>query len=416
VDDTLNTNQNPQPVEQQTPTAPQNPLKGKITKILKAVIVTAVVVVILIIALFTIDRLTDIKIPGISKEPEEEEEVVVIVEDPEEIKTTDQWDTFASDEFSFFFKYPNNSKFDFLEPTDESFVIHSVSYSRLDPTQKVTESELTDGYIFKVVSNVDVLNKDPKSAAEQKRASFVTSCPETAEISKVSTSKNISGSDSSTFTVKKCGADYIEYFILFENNIYEIAQIYRGDIGYKQSHRGTLDLILSTFRFYEEYIPDTSWKVYEEESQGIKFSYPPSFSADCCTVSPPIFGNFQRIIELADENTTSGGTDKPFNGIGIYRSVGYIENRTFADALEEQKQALIENYRLVLGKYPDNNSESSVNIGGKVGVLLTGYDWIKSRSYIYLPLGEDSMLVIVKTDIGNFEETFQQIIDTFEFI
>ncbi len=381
---------------------------------LKKILLIVTVIIGLIVALYIVG--TQIVIPGnttpetiVEEQPAEPEEP--IVESPYPEIAEDKWENYVNKQYEFSFKYPSNAKFTEQNPFSLDPSTYQVLFTR-NNIEGTNEYNLTEGYIFKVIVNKSVVNTDVKTLAMEKGKLFTTTCPDTATIT-APAKIEIDTFEAYTFTVENCDGDHKETFVNRENNIFEVAQTYKGDIGYKQFYKATVDQIEKSFSYTNLIAPSPleEWEIYD----GGYFTFKhPSYDKTCCKIQgpPEVEGKIAtKQVVIADPATVETG-DKLFNGFGIYM-VGNVAAEGFANYIELQKAALIENYKIVVGKSPIT-TDKTVIVDGIEGVVLEGYAWWGDM--IYLPYKDSTVVVITKTEVnpGDFDNVFGEILATID--
>ncbi len=161
--------------------------------------------------------------------------------------------------------------------------------------------------------------------------------------------------------------------------------------------------------------PMADWETYTNTEYGFAFKYPGHLSIDCCRIAGPDSVD-QPTITLADPDTILEGTDKPFDGFSIFIK---SDVSTFENYIDESKQTLLENFDPGGNSVPINPLQSPITLANQQGVKLTGYKPLSDTEFYFVPLPRgNTVIVLGKTDgtEDSFEETFQQILSTFQFI
>ena len=315
------------------------------------------------------------------------------------------WADFVSKLDGFSFKYPPKAYIGYPNPFSNDSPTYKAVY--IGPKQKnksVKEENLTDGYIFKIVVNKIPDNRDLASIVNQKRQSFILSCPSIAKIS-----ENIENA----FSLSNCPADYKETFLQDGNKVYELAQIVKGDIGYKEAYEKITDEIFSTFKI-STVIPNTQpedpFITYSNKNYGLSFKHP-KLDTNCCSAPKPPVGDFATLGTFALPSKQS----KAFDGFGLYIEEN-TQNINFSTYLENQKKALLDDFKLVNGVEAENSKDDLIIINDKEARKLSNYAWWGDVIYIQLP-NRPEIVVLSKVDYlsGSFDELFDGIISTFRF-
>jgi hypothetical protein len=285
--------------------------------------------------------------------------------------------------------------------------------SRQGPNFNV-DNDLRDGFIFRVSVTQNVINEDIKIAAEQKLQHYRQDCGEFYSSSSLFPVE-LDTVPGYGFSITNCPVDVEEMFVLYNNSIYEISLIYKGDIGYKERYKQMAKEILSSYTFLDK--PETPEApkliTYTNEKYQLSFVHP-RFDYDCCTISGPVFGKPELVVTIADGNKYQQNSGRSFDGMAVYIDPN-TENASFESYLDIQKKSLIENYKIVRGDEP-KTSEKTIKVGGVDAVLLKGYAWWGDLVYLPKP-GSNQFLIIAKVESedGSFEKTFNEILNTFQF-
>lgn len=160
-----------------------------------------------------------------------------------------------------------------------------------------------------------------------------------------------------------------------------------------------------------------NWKVYNDQKYNFSFQHPDL--KECCKISGPV-GDANLVVTLADNNTVTQGTDKPFNGLAVYvvnRNISGEEG--FNSYIYYQKNALLDQYKAFTGEQPkQTGSEKTVVVADRQGVSLKGFSW-DNIERIYVPFPDNQKVLVIaksQTSGGNFETIFNNILSTFKFL
>lgn len=382
----------------------------------KVIVIVAVVVGLFLlyaIIAFAIDAMSTKAAPPIKEveEPEQTTEKPPVEEIPNFYQVINK-------QYEFEFEYPNEAKYFENNPYSLDPSTYKVVFSKENPnTDTLDETNIVDGYMFRLVVDKAPLTKDLTKLAEDKQLVFKAKCQESVEISKPESTK-ITGFDAIQFSITNCyGGDYVQTFVNREDFVFDVTRFVVGDLGFKQRYQATVNNIYNDFKFTNtiEPSPVTTWVEYVAKSKIVAFKHP-SYDANCCDISGPIKLNPQKeptkLVVLADPNTVDeNNKGKPFNGFGIY--LENVGSTGFNEYLEQQKQALKENYRIIIGRNP-NSRETKVLIDGREAILLENYAWW--ADVIVIPPAEKELetILIFKTEIAEsaFDETFREILNT----
>lgn len=153
----------------------------------------------------------------------------------------------------------------------------------------------------------------------------------------------------------------------------------------------------------------TNWKTYSNSKYNISFQYPATLSNACCDIAGPITGNFEKLIVLADESTTQQGTDKAFDGIGVY----VVPHQNFTTYIEEEKEAQLR----IKKEFTGNNTpgiQTPAKLSNQEGVILKGYSWdALERLYVPFPNNQYVLVISKNQQSQDFQTLYNQILSTF---
>jgi hypothetical protein len=287
-----------------------------------------------------------------------------------------------------------------------------IAFDKQDGQEKITEENLREGYIFRVTAFTPS-ERVLLDAAEVKKKAFITKCPSTAIFTKTS-EVYVNSIKGFGFDIQNCGADYKLSYIPKSSVIYEFAQIYRGDVGYRQVYKAATNDILLSVRFYPDIADTSPSETFTSLDKAFSFKYPKTFKSDCCTISA--LASFKPVLITLGDSTNLIDKNN-FDGFAVqmddYRSGG-------TDAyLDTQRKTLIDDYIVVKGEAP-TLSETSIKVGDKDAVLLKGYAW-NGNDVIYVPLIKDYnsgrvLIISVKNISGeDFDLKMDEILKSFVF-
>lgn len=325
------------------------------------------------------------------------------------------WELDRDDNLKVFVKVPPEAKlFTAQNPSTLSIV-----FSKNEPDfSKVDTSNLSDGYIFRITP-LSVGTRDLNKLTEIKRESYKIQCPSTANITPAHGTK-VDTIDSTYFEVFNCNVDYKISYVPRFGIYYEIAQIYRGDIGVGQQYKTQTEELLRAFRFFPEdsprpYDPNAS---YFNDDYNFSIKYPTALDTTCCELLGPAGGNnitetkaIQKLLVGAYLPTFKDKNN--FDGVAFYLVTYGNQQKIKTDFntfVNEQKSKLVEDYKIVKGTLP-TIADEDIKVGQYTGKLLKGYHW-QGSNLIFLDVSasrKTAFFVIVTRN--NSGEEFQKIID-----
>lgn len=333
-----------------------------------------------------------------------DEPPVVEIFDPGPIPTLVEY-TNALNRFTF--KYPDQAHFSVNEDSVPN--LYKVVYSRLNPSQEsIVDNELKDGYIFKILVYPDFRDANIQTLSNEKRTSYTYSCPPESKISTVEARK-FKDNDSFYFNVEDCNnIEYRETFVKKDEIVYEIVQLYTGDLGYRQQHFARTEEMKDSFVFLRksEVEKDPEWVPFQV-STTVKFMHPSLES--CCTL-------LEKLPIDVTPKIILGFTDDV--GFGVYTASldrGREAPLPFDEFLANVRRKLEENYILVTERAP-SKKESLTAIGNQTGYLFEDYAWWGPIMFVKAPR-ENTVIII--SSIGDMNETqretFNKILESFTF-
>jgi hypothetical protein len=289
-----------------------------------------------------------------------------------------------------------------------------IAFDKLDGQEKVTEQNLREGYIFRV-SAFTTSQRNLTEVTQVKREAFIAKCPGSATFSNTSET-TVNSLKGSTFEISNCGADYKLTYVLNSGVTYEFAQIYKGDVGYRQVYRAATDDILLSVKFYQEKVEMGPLETYSSPNWSFSFKYPVSFSSNCCDIPALVSSKSQSLITLGDSTSLVNRTN--FDGFAVLMD-RYDEGGTDA-YLNTQRKTLIDDYIVVKGEAP-TLSETTIKVGDKDALLLKGYTW-NGNNLIYVPIKENEnsgkvLIISIKNISGDsFGLKMDEILKSFKFV
>lgn len=339
----------------------------------------------------------------VTQQPEAKDSTQVVVVKPEPKEEESSWETFSSAGYKFSIQYPKDDTLQFNEDNKENSLV-KIFYKDIIPQKNPTGENLIKGYIISV-NPLKLQQRDLNSVVNVKRESFKVSCPESAEISEVS-KKVIDNIEGRGFTVSRCNSNYDVSYIPGDNFIYEFIKVYKGDLGFEQNYKSITNQIEQTFKINLESENTGPYTKYEDTRNKISFEYPKEMNTECCQVpEPPISGISRQsgIITLALGNNSQA--------IGFFKQ--YIANENLDQFIDQQKQILTDDYKVVKSTEPQGN-QTEMTIGGQRAVMLSNYTWQgNDLVYLFYP-DQRNLLIISKTGIS--DNTFNHIVETFKFL
>lgn len=319
----------------------------------------------------------------------------------------------ASDKFTL--EYPANTELK-MPKKDDEVRTYSITYKGpRQPGEIKNEYDLIDGYIVKVMVHKDTINTDIKEIAERKKISYQQICM-TGYTQEETLQTTLDTVDAYTFTIQNCPINIKETFALLHNSIYEVVQIYRGDLGYVEKHKQESEKIYNSFVFLDK--PDApelpTVQTYIHNNHQFSFEHP-LLDDKCCDVNGPVFGNAEKLVVLADKNSYEQNSGRFFDGFGVFIDLNK-ENRTFDEYMEIQKATLLDEYKVITGKSSTNFSESEIEVGGVQAVLLKNYAWWGDMIYFQYPSSNKFMIISkVESTPESFNDSFNTILKSFKF-
>lgn len=159
------------------------------------------------------------------------------------IKIPENWKTLTN--LNHVFKYPEEATGEARE--DES-IVYFMGKKQIDSGR--TQTELFDGYSFRVGEISSTSELPLKELANGERENAINNCSE-RENDQVSQLKNvfIDGQVGYQYSVQGCYIDYTETIASFDNKFYRISQSYVGDPEDQRKYQEITNQILSSFKF-----------------------------------------------------------------------------------------------------------------------------------------------------------------------
>lgn len=158
--------------------------------------------------------------------------------------------------------------------------------------------------------------------------------------------------------------------------------------------------------------PTANWKTYTSAKYDYEFKYPPTLEEKGNIYGGPSSENISPLLTLADPSTGAEGTDKPFDGFGMYY---VISSKTLLQFVENEKKGLVAMARSLddagtsrLGK------QTSLQIGDQEAIMLQGYLPFDIR-YYYTKLDKGYLILAVSEESAGSFTLFDKILSTFKF-
>lgn len=323
--------------------------------------------------------------------------------------------TFDLSDYGLRFDYPQDLYIERNNPFSQDPPTFKVIYKGTrQPDGLITEANLLDGYIFKIIIYPNPADRDISALIATKRKNYTFNCNDSAQVSLAYPSQ-VDSIPGFGFLVTNCLSDFKETLVSSNNYIYEFVQEYRGDIGYKQKYEKDTDELLASVSMNKEApLPESPFVVFADDTYKFEFTHP-RLNTKCCKVPEPFEYDADASWYFASVPGALPTPGKPFDGFGIFIDTlkGDI---TFQSYLDAQKVSLKTLYTLTTGKSPENYKTSEIKVGNLTGTLLENYAWWGDVVYVQLPSSR-KVMVISKTEYlpGSFKELFNSILDTFKF-
>lgn len=326
----------------------------------------------------------------------------------------DEWKNFENQEYKLTLKYPSTATIETTKENGQNSI--TIAYAGPKQTLQTKEpAELVDGYIFKIIIYPDVINTDTGNTAGRKKDSLMQNCMENISGSKV-TSGHIDTIPSSSFSLINCPYDIKQTFVVIHSSLYEFAQTYRGDLGYKENYKQLTDEIMNSVVFLDKPQAAEAPKNIPYTSKSYKFSFMhPRLDATCCDINGPVYGNPDKVVVLADAATFEASGGKSFDGFGIFVDENK-ENISFESYMDIQRTSLTEDYKVITGQDP-KTSEEETTVGEIKAVMLKGYTWWGGNLiFLKMPSSNEFMSISLTSDTSEaFTEEMQNILKSFTF-
>ncbi len=327
------------------------------------------------------------------------QEIVII--NPEEKQPKEEWEKYGNEKFRFSFNYPPGDRFFLDEEIREDYFVKIIADDTI-PHENTTGRNLIKGYIF-VINPLQIAIRDIDSVVSLKREWYVEQCDQSANVTGIK-SVVLNEVEGKGFEVFNCNSDYRVAYYAANDLVYEVTQVYKGDIGFEQLYKTTVGLINDSV-LINITPPDTGpYTLFENVREGFSFEYDKTMDNECCFVpSPP-----DRTAKI--NITLSEGSNLAAIGFFTIRS---DPAKTLLEYLEEKKQILIDDYKVIKGHEP-NGTVTEFKLGGQKAYYLSGYSW-KGNDLIYTTLPKsNSYLIISKTNLS--DENYQAIVNSLKIL
>lgn len=287
-----------------------------------------------------------------------------------------------------------------------------IIYAKQGELAGATPETLTEGYIFKASTFTTQL-RTLEEITQVKVEAFKAGCPPTATFTKI-TPATVDGVEGQTFEVTNCGSDYKVTYVVKGALNYEFAQIFKGDVGYRQVYRAETEDILYSIKFYPDKKDEGPLETYKNTEYGFLFKHP-KFKPDCCDITGPISEDAKKIIVLGDPATFVDKNN--FDGFGVFIDEDY-SGIDFNGYLDVQKKTMVDDYVIVKGEAP-KLEQKLLKVGNKDGVMLKGYSW-RGNDLIYVDMLSSNykklLVISIKNTSGKiFEKKMDEILKSFEY-
>ncbi len=329
------------------------------------------------------------------------------------------WKEYTNKRYEFFLKYPGDAVFTEADYSEDEPSIFQAFYTKDKVTDiySVSETNLKEGFLFKttVIKNVEL--KTAMTSAEEKLKFFTLNCPATAQITAPARGV-LSGFESASFRVSNCKGSYKITFVKRKTNMYEITQFAQGNLGYSEKYLATTEKMLNNMRLTNTIapVPFEQWIPFgDKDKLKLMFNHP-QMDDKCCEISGPIrLEGYETdqvvVLGMSGQNTIKG---RAFNGFGLFE-IENMPKEQLGEYILKQRSALIEEYRIVVGKNPEV-VEQSLKVGGLDAIVLKNIAWWGDLVIVYSEANQ-KLFLFAKTEIlrGEFESIFQDILTTVTF-
>lgn len=324
------------------------------------------------------------------------QEIIITEESPIEVE---KWEIYSSEKYRFSFDYPKGDGLFVSNLSAEEFLVE-IRSSNIVPDENPDGENLVKGYIFRVTP-LRLATSDLEIAANAKRDWYLSYCPETSTISQA-TGRTTAQMEAVGFDITDCNSDYSITYITANDFVYEVMQIYKGDLGFEQIYKSRTNQILSSLVIDVD-LPELSPTVtYQNKALGFSFEYPRGMDTQCCVVPAPPQDNTKTLIILAENDNS--------DAIGFFYSHNNYGTDAY-DLIENQRMKLSDEYAIVKNKVPDG-TQTELTISGQRAIVLSGYSW-RGNDLIFIPMpNKKNVLTISKMNVS--DETFNTIVESFK--
>lgn len=351
--------------------------------------------------------------------------------------STDDWQEFQGNGYAF--KYPQGLKSD----TGASGQgVESIRVSFMGPKQVAsgrTQSMLADGYQFVVTKIESNTTKSAQQQAQEERTNSEENCNfDQVTISSI-TQTEISGITAAQYSVTECYGDYTSSYLVHNDSLYRITQVYTGEDPEKQDYKSITDQILSTFEFVNKssQIPD-SWSLQANADCNIQVPLPPKappyYTPDQNTPQP-VGGLAGSFWQFRDAGSSEFIFNKNITAIyahpeaanGVIPGAVDIHCTNNTQSLSSQQLVdQIERNLAVDNPVSEQFEEAQIKLGNPQPLTKWGFPVVKAnisggfygdRDYYFLATPSNLYMISTKVDADDqlVRDTTQQIFDNLQF-
>lgn len=343
-----------------------------------------------------------------------------VVEQPSFVITQNQqdkqWEKFSNAEFNFEVEYPIEATFSKDASLDP--VIYRILFKGEKETKiNIDDRNIEDGYIFRVSVYPNLDNTNIADLIQKRLEAYRIFCPENSNFGQI-TDTNVTGKIAKTFEITECNLiNYRETYVLDRGNVFQLTQVYRGDLGFRQAYRGKLTEIQQKFNFINIPPSQTQWITFTS-TKYFSFEHP-TLDLKCC--SRKLGGNSKVIAVAANSADFGNKISTSYDSVSFFS----IEEKTipYENVIQNEKARLIEEYKIVNNRTPINLVEENITVDGQPAIRLKGYSWWADE-IVYIDSGtkgasqsQNRILVVAKTETysGSFVD-FDRIFNSIKFI
>ena len=142
-------------------------------------------------------------------------------------------------------KYPSEAT---AVAREEESLIYYMGQKQIDSGR--TQTELFDGYSFRVGKIRNVTTNDLKQLALSERNNTMENCNNEDGVVSDLLPVKVGGQGGFQYSAKGCYIDYTETIVGFDGNFYRISQSYVGDNEDYAGYKETTNMILATLEFF----------------------------------------------------------------------------------------------------------------------------------------------------------------------